>query len=88
LIASGQVGVAEYFTGYRLQTESPEQQGTTTITMGATVYVGLALTSHSNSSSCVGTFDNVRAPGWSPWQGSAPAGLTAVPVSTSEINLS
>jgi hypothetical protein len=53
------------FTGYR----SPNgvtwtQQGTTTIAMGAAVYVGLALTSHNNSSLCAATFDNVTAPNW------------------------
>ena len=53
------------FTGYR----SPDgvnwtQQGTTTISMAATVYIGIALTSHNNSSLCTATFDNVSLPGW------------------------
>ena len=53
------------FTGYR----SPNgvtwtQQATTTIAMGAAVHVGLALTSHNNSSLCAATFDNVTAPNW------------------------
>jgi hypothetical protein len=55
------------FTGYR----SPNgvnwtQQGTTTITMGTTVYVGLALTSHNNSLACAASFDNVSVPNWPP----------------------
>ena len=65
------------FTGYR----SPDgatwtQQGTTTISMTSTVYVGLALTSHNSSSLCTATFDNVTVPGW-PTPPAAPAGLTA-----------
>jgi beta-galactosidase len=53
------------FTGYR----SPDgvtwtPQGTATITMASTAYIGLALTSHNNSSLCAATFDNVTAPGW------------------------
>ena len=66
------------FTGYR----SPDgvtwtPQGTTTITMTSTVYVGLALTSHNSSSLCTATFDNVTVPGW-PTPPAAPAGLTAM----------
>ena len=54
------------FTGYR----SPDgvtwtQQGSTTITMSSTVYVGLALTSHNTSSLCTAAFDSVTVPGWS-----------------------
>jgi hypothetical protein len=50
------------FTGYR----SPDsvtwtQQGTATFTMAATAYVGLAVTSHNNSSVCAAAFDNVTA---------------------------
>ena len=69
------------FAGYR----SPDgvtwtQQGaTTTITMGTTAYVGLALTSHNSSSLCTATFDNVTAPGWAnPTLPNAPASLTAI----------
>jgi fibronectin type 3 domain-containing protein len=56
---------ANTFTGYR----SPDgvtwtQIGSAAITMGTTVYVGLALTSHNNSSLCTATFDNVTVPGW------------------------
>jgi fibronectin type 3 domain-containing protein len=67
------------FTGYR----SPDgtnwtPQGTNTISMATTVYVGLALTSHNTSSLCTATFDNVTAPGWTaPTPPSAPTGLTA-----------
>lgn len=35
------------------------QIGSDTVTMGATIYVGLAVTSHNNSSLCTGTFDQV-----------------------------
>jgi hypothetical protein len=40
------------------------------------VDVGLALTSHNNSSLCAATFDNVTAPGW-PLLPDAPGSLTA-----------
>jgi hypothetical protein len=48
------------FTGYL----SPDgvtwtQQGTTTITMGSSVYIGLAVTSRNNATTCTATFDNV-----------------------------
>jgi regulation of enolase protein 1 (concanavalin A-like superfamily) len=67
------------FTGYRSPNGTTwTQQGTTTISMGSTVYVGLALTSHNSASLCASVFDNVTAPGWpvstSP---DAPAVLTA-----------
>ena len=67
------------FTGYRsLDGITWTQQGSTTITMGATVYVGLALTSHNNSSLCAATFDNVTAPAWpSALPPTAPVGLVA-----------
>ncbi len=77
------------FTGYR----SPDgtnwtPQGTNTFTMASTAYVGLALTSHNNSSLCTATFDNVTAPGWSaPLPPQAPGGLAAAAVSSSQINL-
>ena len=75
------------FTGYR----SPDgtnwtQQGTATFTM-STAYIGLALTSHNNSSLCAATFDNVTAPGWPISQNPVPTGLSAVAVSTGQINL-
>jgi endoglucanase len=76
------------FTGYR----SPDgtnwtQQGTATFTMASSSYIGLALTSHNNSSLCLATFDNVTAPGWPISQNPVPTGLSAVAVSTSQINL-
>ncbi len=53
------------FAGYRSPNGTTwTQQGTTTISMGSTVYVGLALTSHDSSSLCAATFDSVTAPGW------------------------
>jgi polygalacturonase len=54
------------FTGYRSADGITwTQQGTTSITMGATAYVGLAVTSHNNSSLGTATFDNVAmAPQW------------------------
>jgi endoglucanase len=53
------------FTGYRsADGVNWAQQGTTNISMASAVYVGLALTSHNNSSLCSATFDNVTAPGW------------------------
>jgi len=69
------------FTSYR----SPDgtnwtQQGTATFTMAATVYIGLALTSHNSSTLGTATFDNVAAPGWPPvLSPDAPTGLSAVP---------
>ncbi len=68
------------FTGYRSADGTNwTQQGTTTISMGAAVYVGLALTSHNNSSLCTATFDNVTAPGWpASAPPAAPTGLAAV----------
>jgi alpha-N-arabinofuranosidase len=67
------------FTGYR----SPDgtawtEQGKVTNSMGSTVYVGLAMTSHNSSSLGTATFDNVTVlPGW-PVAPAAPAGLTAM----------
>src|ERR1039458_10020987 len=49
--------------------------------------MGLALTSHNNSSLAVATFDNVTAPGWLISQALVPAGLSATLVSASQINL-
>ena len=67
------------FTGYR----SPDgttwtPQGTNTITIVSTEYVGLALTSHDSANLDTATFDNVTAPGWpNSAPPSASAGLTA-----------
>jgi len=65
------------FTGYC----SPDgltwtQQGTATFTMAPATYIGLAVTSHNNSTLCTATFDNVTAPGW-PLLPGAPGSLTA-----------
>ncbi len=64
------------FTGYC----SPDgtnwtQQGTATITMASTVYVGLAVTAHNSSSMATATFDNLIAPGWPPPLPATPTGL-------------
>jgi len=76
------------FTGYR----SPDgtnwtQLGRTTFSMLSTAYIGLALTSHNNSTLCSATFDNVTAPGWPVSQVPVPTGLSATSVSASQINL-
>jgi fibronectin type 3 domain-containing protein len=65
------------FTGSR----SPDgvtwtQLGTTTFTIASTAYIGLALTSHNNSSLCMAAFDNVTTPNWPTLPG-APGSLTA-----------
>jgi endoglucanase len=69
------------FTAFRSPNGSTwTQQGSaTTISMAATVYVGLALTSHNNSSLCTATFDNVTVPGWPNWTvPSAPTSLSGL----------
>lgn len=77
------------FTGYcSLDGTNWAQLGTATFTMAASVYAGLALTSHNNSSLCAATLDNVTAPGWPASQYPAPTGLAAAGVSSSQINLS
>jgi Concanavalin A-like lectin/glucanases superfamily len=64
------------FTGYySADGANWTQLGTTTISMGSTAYVGLAVTSHNNSGLCMATFDNVSAPGWPPPPPPAPTGL-------------
>lgn len=77
------------FTAYR----SPDgatwtQQGSSqTISMGTTVYVGLAVTSHNNASLCTAAFDNVSLPGWQNLlPPPAPAGLVATPTNW-QVNL-
>ncbi len=42
------------------------QVGTQNVNMAGTVYAGLAVTAHNNSSLCTATFDNVTAPAWPP----------------------
>jgi glucuronoarabinoxylan endo-1,4-beta-xylanase len=74
------------FTGYC----SPDgtnwtQQGTATFTMASTVYVGLAVTAHNNSSMATAVFDNVTAPNWPP--PAAPTGLSALAASSTQVNL-
>jgi hypothetical protein len=56
--------------------------------MASAAYVGLALTSHNNSSLCTATFDNVTAPSWSaPLPPQTPGGLAAAAVSSTQIAL-
>lgn len=51
------------FTGYRSADGITwTQQGTATITMASTIYIGLAVTSHNAASLCTATFDNVTIP--------------------------
>ncbi|OWK38305.1 LamG-like jellyroll fold domain-containing protein [Fimbriiglobus ruber] len=62
------------------------QEGTTTVTLGTTVYVGLAVTAHNNGTLNTSTFDSVSvsslaAPG-------KPTGLTATEASNTQVNLS
>ena len=67
------------FTGYYSPNgTSWTQQGTATITMPSTVYVGLAVTAHNTANLCTATFDNVNAPGFTTTTASAPAGLVAI----------
>jgi hypothetical protein len=47
--------------------------GTATLPLGATAYVGLAVTSHLDGTLCTATFDNITVN----WLPDAPAGLTA-----------
>jgi len=54
--------------------------------MASTAYIGLAVTSHNNSSLCTATFDNVSAPGW-PLLPGAPGSLTAT-AGNAQVNLS
>jgi len=67
------------FTGYRSPdgTNWTQQGSATTIAMGTTVYVGLAVTAHNSSGMATATFDNVTAPGWPPPLPSVPTGLVA-----------
>lgn len=69
------------FTGYR----SPDgvnwtpQGNTVTVTMPATVYIGLAVTAHNTSTNCEALFNNVTAPGWTNWTiPDSPPSLAAV----------
>lgn len=67
------VRAGNVFTAYR----SPDgvtwtQQGTATFTIASTAYIGLAVSSHNNTSLCTATFDNVTAPNWPPAGGAPP----------------
>jgi fibronectin type 3 domain-containing protein len=69
------------FTGFRSANGVTwiQQGNSTTITMAATVYAGLAVTAHNNSALCTATFDNVTLPGWSNWTlPPVPAGLSGM----------
>jgi endoglucanase len=77
------------FIGYRsVDGVTWTQSGTQTFTMASTVYIGLALTSHNNSSLCAATFDNVSGPGWiNSTPPLAPTNLNATAMSSSQIQL-
>lgn len=66
------------FTGsYSANGTTWTQLGSTAIAMGATVHVGLAITSHNLYTLCTTTFDHVTAPGWAPPPPGIPASLIA-----------
>ncbi|HXR08786.1 MAG TPA: carbohydrate-binding protein, partial [Candidatus Acidoferrum sp.] len=72
------------FTGYCSPNGTTwTQLGSTTLTNVSTAFIGLAVTSHNNSSLCTATFDNVSAPGWPP----APLAMNAIVASGSQVNL-
>ncbi|MBN2163404.1 MAG: family 43 glycosylhydrolase [Pontiellaceae bacterium] len=75
------------FTAYRSTDGTTwTQQGTAqTISMGSTVYIGLAVTAHNSSLLCSASFDNVSGFLTAP---AAPAGLEATAISASRIDLS
>jgi len=78
------VGSGGTYTGY----SSPDGVnwtlvGSTTLTNITKAYIGLAVTSHNNSSLCAATFDNVIAPGLAP----APLVVSGSAASTSQISL-
>jgi len=61
---------------------------THTLALGATVYVGLAVTSHTNSALTTATFDSVRlTSGSTPTLPAAPTALTASAKSSTQIEL-
>jgi fibronectin type 3 domain-containing protein len=81
------------FTGYYSTNGSNwTQLGTTTVSMGGTEYVGMAVCANDNGTGYVNnpatttftaTFDNVTTPNWPP----APTGLVATAAAASQINL-
>ena len=72
------------FTGYCSPNGTAwTQLGSTTLTNVTTAYIGLAVTSHNNSSLCTAKFDNVSAPGWPP----PLLTVTAIAASSSQVNL-
>jgi fibronectin type 3 domain-containing protein/regulation of enolase protein 1 (concanavalin A-like superfamily) len=70
-----------FTTSYSPNGATWTQLGTATFTIASTVYVGLALTSHNNSSLCAATFADVTAPGWpTSIPPASPARLSATPL--------
>ena len=66
------------FTGYHSANGTTwTQLGSTTIAMGSTVHVGLAITSHNLYTLCTAAFDRVTGPGWAPVLPPTPTSLTA-----------
>jgi regulation of enolase protein 1 (concanavalin A-like superfamily) len=61
--------------------------GSVTISMSSSVYVGLATTSHNDGTLCSATIDNVTVTSASATVPIAPSNLTASGISTSQINL-
>jgi beta-xylosidase len=61
------------------------QMGSTTISMATGVYVGLAISSHNNSTLAAAVFDNVSVPNWP--APAAPTGLIVTGVSSNQISL-
>jgi enterochelin esterase-like enzyme/fibronectin type 3 domain-containing protein/regulation of enolase protein 1 (concanavalin A-like superfamily) len=73
------------FTAFRsVNGTSWTQHGSVTLTNLSTLYIGLAVTSHTNSQTCAATFDNVTLPGWPPTALAA----AATAVSSSQVTLS
>jgi subtilisin family serine protease/regulation of enolase protein 1 (concanavalin A-like superfamily) len=87
------VRTGNIFTGFESTNGSTWTQiGAVTLDLPATVYVGLAVTSHNDGTLCTATFDQVSlnggsAPPPAPITVAAPSGLTATAVSASQIDL-
>lgn len=85
LVRSGSI-----FTGYESSDgASWHSVGSVTLALPATIYVGLAVTSHNDGVLCTATLDQVALGGGMPPAAppAAPGGLTASAVSASQINL-